>query len=973
MKSSLRVAALLSAACWIALALRVEAGLNFVHLTDPHLFGKAPENEKAERALRDCVEEINRRVGDGNDYKFVAVTGDLGIEDLVSDKGTEGRDVHAMAAEDRSRGAAEFAKIVGACAVKKWLFLPGNNDLIDEAPASLVHYTEFVKIVRDQLKGNGFEIVDLTPREKDDNSGIDREGPYTFVGFNNASFKSNNSSTNAKDPVWIKSHRDAVAEVTKRIQGEKNVYVLFHIPEVDDPYYVLDENGKRELDQWIKKRDVFASPFKLSAWTVPDDVRKAWEKIVAEGQVKGLFAGHFHDWRRDTYRNFLWLVTPAYGSGTLLKLHICPPLSEKRQEGRRPEQARGFQLVHLDDDGKPSVQIVWYNDALFSNEQPPRGNGPLLEKTITLSVDPTAHTASGIAQLFNGTRDQMKVALSASDFISTTTKRSIGGRVTFAGPGQTAGQQLYETTVPVGAVVPVRIEATGLWEAGESIGQILDHGAAIGTLRALKSRPPFSIKLAGEKPEINFVQGEWQRIALHNDDAMTYRAIARVAFGNLLSDAVPVDLPPGGDAYFEIQLPDKWFSFSSAFRRQIIDGEIILAFDAPAAVSAPDLPRRRIPFKGSLNWLGASGQGSLSYLIIILTLFAGGGVAWLMSNYFPNQARRGALADQIDEIRTEVDALPTTVDSEFRALLRVNCHHLRSCLTGDWMISAEASARLDTTAAQIDLLHKKTDLVTKFHRLTERLEPFNEDVEKDTTDIGPLFKTVEQARELLRAPHPTGAELESAAQNVQKGIDGFASRDPKPGGAAEPTREEIFEKFKSQPLSIMMDPTSPNPYQVVTLTAKFADGTPPYKKVKCGWQCGDGLTESGWKIFHYFATARLPPPAPPPAGGHVTSELNVTVVANFELSGERIPIRDKNEITQSFPIRPAPPTESRGRNQAELWRLVLALTIALIGLLATAQEQLAKFDFFAAVVAVFLLGFTANAVKDIFAPKTAKT
>jgi hypothetical protein len=956
MKSSLRVGILLCGA-FVFLASRAEAGVSFVQVTDLHLFGKDNRTEN-EKAFRECVEEINRRELDGAEFKFVVVTGDLGVEDLVSDS-IEGkpRSVHPAAAADRVRGAGEFAKMVEACAVKKWLFLPGNNDLIDEAPSSLEHYTDFIKIVRDQLKEKGFEIIDLTPSEKIDDSGIYREGPYTFVGFNNASFKSNNKSANAKDPVWIKSHHDAIDEVSKRIKAAKNAYVFYHIPEVDDPYHAqLEAKDDQKRQDWFNERGVAASPFKYSAWTVPDDVRKDWEKIVAAEQVKGLFAGHFHDWRRSTYRNYLWLVTTAYSSGTLLKLHICPPVAEKNQPDPNA-QARGFQTIQLDDAGKPSVDIVWYNNSLFSTDPPPRGSGPLLEKTIALSVDPATHTASAAFQLFNGTREPMKVALNASDFISTTTKRSIGGRVTFAGPGQTAGQQLYEVTVPVGAAIPVRVDAAALWEAGESIAQILDHGVAVGTLRAMKSRPAFSVKLAGEKPEVHFVENERQRIGLHNDDAMTYRAMAQIAFGNLLSEPVSVDLPPGGDAFFEIQLPPDWFPFSSAMKRQIVDGEVILALDTPGALSAPDLPRRRIPFKGSLNLLGPFWQGFWSYVFIIVFLTAGGVVSLVMSNYFPNQSRQRALADQLDDVKRDIDGLPSGMDSELRVLLRVECHRLRRRLMKAWMLSAEAPALLDNIAARISSLRKKTELADVLYKLKEKLAPFLPPA-KDNIKL--IVTTATQTEELLRASHVIDENLVSYSGQIEKALHDLAAETPgtvTPSTQLPRASEEIRAEFASRPLNMVVHPTFIDAYEVVTLTVEFGDGKPPPAEVICHWDCGDGFAEVGWKIFHYYAAARI----------------DISVTATFFLQGQPVLAEgNAKEIKKKITVRHQPSAGPGRHNRAEYARLGMALGVALIGLLATAQEQLAKLDLFSAIVAVFLLGFTANAVKDILTPKQPK-
>jgi hypothetical protein len=57
------------------------------------------------------------------------------------------------------------------------------------------------------------------------------------------------------------------------------------------------------------------------------------------------------------------------------------------------------------------------------------------------------------------------------------------------------------------------------------------------------------------------------------------------------------------------------------------------------------------------------------------------------------------------------------------------------------------------------------------------------------------------------------------------------------------------------------------------------------------------------------------------------------------------------------------------RNLAEGVRLGIALVIALIGLLAGAREQLTKLDLIPAAIAVFLLGFGADTIKNLISPK----
>ena len=61
------------------------------------------------------------------------------------------------------------------------------------------------------------------------------------------------------------------------------------------------------------------------------------------------------------------------------------------------------------------------------------------------------------------------------------------------------------------------------------------------------------------------------------------------------------------------------------------------------------------------------------------------------------------------------------------------------------------------------------------------------------------------------------------------------------------------------------------------------------------------------------------------------------------------------------------------RNWGEVVRLAIALMVALIGLLAGAQEQLAKLDIVPAAIAVFLLGFGAVHDQEPTKPEAATT
>ncbi len=53
-----------------------------------------------------------------------------------------------------------------------WLFVPGNNDLIDEDPKSLAHYNGFIAELTTKLGNAGIKVVNLCPQAGDAKSGI---------------------------------------------------------------------------------------------------------------------------------------------------------------------------------------------------------------------------------------------------------------------------------------------------------------------------------------------------------------------------------------------------------------------------------------------------------------------------------------------------------------------------------------------------------------------------------------------------------------------------------------------------------------------------------------------------------------------------------------------------------------------------------------------------------------------------------
>src|SRR5258707_6557261 len=58
--------------------------VRFAQITDPHLFDGGAEGIENKAALAACIKKLNERTDEHVNYMFAVITGDIGIENLVS-------------------------------------------------------------------------------------------------------------------------------------------------------------------------------------------------------------------------------------------------------------------------------------------------------------------------------------------------------------------------------------------------------------------------------------------------------------------------------------------------------------------------------------------------------------------------------------------------------------------------------------------------------------------------------------------------------------------------------------------------------------------------------------------------------------------------------------------------------------------------------------------------------------------------
>jgi len=192
--------------------------------------------------------------------------------------------------------------------------------------------------------------------------------------------------------------------------------------------------------------------------------------------------------------------------------------------------------------------------------------------------------------------------------------------------------------------------------------------------------------------------------------------------------------------------------------------------------------------------------------------------------------------------------------------------------------------------------------------------------------------------------------------------------------------ERIRQALDAGEAFIQMDPAVAYSDSPLTFRLSFrnkgVDQASAREEWTCNWNFGDGLTATGWEVSHYYDLRRLQeraaasqqdgkPQAPGPP--------KVVVVVTFQdetghdvVKGES---KDLIAITLEVPVSRTVVPKSWERTWIEGLKLSAALLIAVFGLVAGAGDQIAKLDLLPALAAIFLLGFGADTIKNVFSPK----
>lgn len=218
-------------------------------------------------------------------------------------------------------------------------------------------------------------------------------------------------------------------------------------------------------------------------------------------------------------------------------------------------------------------------------------------------------------------------------------------------------------------------------------------------------------------------------------------------------------------------------------------------------------------------------------------------------------------------------------------------------------------------------------------------------------------------------------------------------------------RDDIEHAINAKEVGIKTDHGTIHPYEPCEFRLEFCNAVLDSAYARQEWTCrwtftihdqksaidDPKLIEEGWVVTHYFQAGttynlqvtlinnvdghevKVPPVEIFPDG-----KIHVTLLQRSDLFNLINAILHWNgaEIKKEWRLRRKEGKinrQRRGAKALDFVRLALTLVIALFGLLAGAKEQLLKLDVLPALLAVFMIGFGADQIKNLLTQKPPAT
>ncbi|HTA69891.1 MAG TPA: hypothetical protein VK776_16500 [Bryobacteraceae bacterium] len=352
--------------------------ITFVHATDPHLFvpasqkpGSKAAGDRQEslnkKALTDMLQRLKGLSGQHGSPAFLVLTGDLGVDPCDIPKVAQTQSTPASQAKEESKASPTLkpcvpddakrkdqvervAQASGTSPLKKIYLVAGNNDVANEDPngVSLGYFNEFIADVQKKLDEDktGVHLYNLTAcyATPGGSSSCYADIPstsYRLIGFPSYSFK-NRAGQSTNNDAQAKQFETFRSLLDQARQAGKQVLILSHVPEIDDPYTLAQDRYAAKPPDPANDKDSKNPRSAWSTWNVTTKLLNDWKDVLASDTVVAVLAGHLHDSHKEIYLPpYPWSTDGDYRLG-FRKLFLAPPLALKNQDGSPIQAPRLF-------------------------------------------------------------------------------------------------------------------------------------------------------------------------------------------------------------------------------------------------------------------------------------------------------------------------------------------------------------------------------------------------------------------------------------------------------------------------------------------------------------------------------------------------------------------------------------------------------------------------------------------------------
>jgi hypothetical protein len=269
-----------------------------------------------------------------------------------------------------------------------------------------------------------------------------------------------------------------------------------------------------------------------------------------------------------------------------------------------------------------------------------------------------------------------------------------------------------DTTLGPNQELAVQATVARLYSDGDWESAIQNDGVDVGTLRIVKTTPPFSLSLdvpTPEAPELDFLMGKPGSFRLKNADPQQYqiaweysvngRAVGSGDPGSRPGPALPgrpgwfsrwfhgstgavrpegtvppadasLMIPAGGQQEIIFSPPREWFgnSFAGLFKDDAADARLTVSLVEPGCPTASPVSRT-FKVKTHLATSAGAGREGWADFWVFVFLALGGMFSLGLNSLLPNQVRRLKMKDQLSKLGAQISNLPYDLASRLRVLV----------------------------------------------------------------------------------------------------------------------------------------------------------------------------------------------------------------------------------------------------------------------------------------------------------------